>query len=67
MDIRALVNNQYIDDITSAHLTETPEQNVTDSLQALNEFAATLASSETNSIAAIREAAQKFLNDTDFI
>lgn len=65
MNIKALVNGQYVDEITSAHLTETPISTKNDPNEALNEFVTTLASAETDSIAAIREAAQKFLNETE--
>lgn len=63
MKVKALKDGEYVDvEVEESKLTE---QNPLTEAEALNKFFNTLASSDTNSIAKIRAAAQNFLDNTN--
>lgn len=65
MKIKALINGEYIE--KECEIAEQETVSVINSDEALNEFITALASPETNSIAKIRAAAQKFIDNTQGI
>lgn len=64
MKVKVLKDGEYIDVDVEVEEPELTEQNSLTETEALNQFFNTLASSDTNSIAKIRAAAQNFLNNT---
>lgn len=64
MKVKVLKDGEYIDVDVEVKESELTEQSSLTETEALNQFFNTLASSDTNSIAKIRAAAQNFLNNT---
>ena len=67
MKVKALKDGEYIDVDVEVKESELTEQISFTETEALNQFFNTLASSDTNSIAKIRAAAQNFLKNTNEI
>lgn len=62
---KALKNGRYVDVVQKVNPSRKKATADTTPENALNEFITTLASSDTNSIAKIRAAAQKFIEQTE--